>query len=98
MPVIDYLEDNPDFALFYHDEANFTVNLSQNFAWVKKGASHDDERQKSGAGQGGVIFLIFSFSFFILVGSGKGWECQLLLTQQIVPFCCEIQLPTTPRL
>ena len=92
MPVIDYLEDNPDFALFYHDEANFTVNLSQNFAWVKKGACHDDERQKSGAGQGGVIFPIFSFSFSHSCAIGKGvgvsafidsTDCTILLRNSV---------------
>ncbi len=56
MPLIDFLEGHPDFVVFYHDEANFNVNLTQGYAWLKVGASHVDLRLKSGAGLG-MCFL-----------------------------------------
>lgn len=61
MPLIDFLEGNPDFAVFYHDEANFNVNLAQLHAWQKMGGPHVDMRLKSGAGQGERLLLLLLF-------------------------------------
>ena len=85
MPLTDFLEANPDFAVFYHDEANFNVNLAQLHAWQKMGGAHVDMRLKSGAGQGEIIFYIISW-FHFLVWKGVGvsafldaTDCSILL-------------------
>ena len=59
LPVLDFLESDNKFVVLYHDEANITVNMSQARAWVKSGASHDDPRKKSGAGQGRTAVFFF---------------------------------------
>lgn len=75
LPLLDFLEESTDFAVFYHDEANFTVNLTQGHAWMKVGEDHFDMRLKSGAGAG----EIFSFNFSHLAdSSSRSWRVCLL--------------------
>ena len=70
LPILDFMESNDKFVVLYHDEANITVNVSQACAWVKSGASHDDPRKKSGAGQGRTAVF---FSFSLLRHSLQVW-------------------------
>ena len=72
LSILDFLESDNKFAVLYHDEANITVNVSQARAWVKSGASHEDPRKKSGAGQGrAAVFASFSLLRYSL----QVWGC-----------------------
>ena len=59
LPILDLMESNDKFVVLYRDDANITVNVDQACAWVKSGASHDDPRKKSGAGQGRTAVFFF---------------------------------------
>jgi hypothetical protein len=71
LPLLDFWMSSKDFAVFYHDEVNMTVNLSQPKAWVKKGERPVDFRKKSGAGLGKLgCCLCFVLSFCFVEGVG----------------------------
>ena len=75
LPILDFLESDNKFVVLYHYEANITVSVTQARAWMKSGASHDDPRKKSGAGQGRTAVF---FSFSLLRYSVQVWVvCRL---------------------